>query len=303
MGRGNHRDRNKHRRKAITNKPNPEQSGFLVSVMSRYIQIEFQNISPEQSDILIAELSHIGFEGFEEGEDRLKAFMPASDVDDDAVKEIAERNNISYQQTFIEETNWNAVWESNFQPVMVDDFVGLRADFHSPVAGVEHEIVITPKMSFGTGHHATTYMMIQQMREIDFTGKTVLDFGTGTGVLAILAEKLGAKNILAIDNDDWSIDNAAENIERNNCTRIKVEKADNLRADEQFGIILANINKNVILDHFPSLVKKLSTGGILLLSGLLIEDEATILALSEPFPVKFTGTITDRGWICIRFDH
>ncbi len=271
--------------------------------MARYIQIEFQNISSEQSDILIAELSHIGFEGFEEEEDRLKAFIPAADVDDALVKEVAERNNISYYQTFIEDTNWNAVWESNFQPVIVDDFAAIRADFHSPVAGAEHDIVITPKMSFGTGHHATTYMMIQQMREIDFAGKTIFDFGTGTGVLGILAEKLGAKNILAIDNDDRSIDNAAENIERNGCSRINLEKADHLQADKQFDILLANINKNVILDNFSSLVKKLSPGGIVLLSGLLIEDEAAILAQVDKFSLKFSGKITDRGWICIRLDY
>jgi ribosomal protein L11 methyltransferase len=270
--------------------------------MAKYIQIEFQNISPEQSDILVAELSHIGFEGFEETGEGLKAFIPAHDLDESALKEIAAKNDCSFTQTVIEETNWNAVWESNSQPVIVDDFVIIRADFHSPVAGVEHDIVITPKMSFGTGHHATTYMMIQQLRKINFTGKTVFDFGTGTGVLAILAEKLGAKNIMAIDNDDWSIANAAENIDRNDCTLIKLEKAGNLLPGEQFDIILANINKNVILDNFSLLVRKLSPGGTLLLSGLLIEDEAAILARANDFALKFYSKLTDRGWISLRFD-
>ena len=158
-------------------------------------------------------------------------------------------------------------------------------------------------MSFGTGHHATTFMMIQQMKKIDFAGKTVLDFGTGTAVLAVLAEKLGAKNILAIDNDDWSIANAAENIDRNECTRIKLEKAGSLLPGEQFDIILANINKNVILDNFSILVNKLLPGGILVLSGLLIDDEAAILARFDQLPLKFSGKLTDRGWICLRFDH
>ena len=271
--------------------------------MGKYIQIEFQNISPERSDILVAELSQIGFEGFEEGEENLKAFIPASDFDDAAIREVAERNNISYHQTFIDDTNWNAVWESSFQPVIVDDFVAIRAEFHDPIAGVEHEIVITPKMSFGTGHHATTYMMIQQMRDINFAGKTVLDFGTGTGILAILSEKLGAKNIQAIDNDDWSIANAAENIASNDCDRIKLEKADSFQPGERFDIILANINKNVILDNFSILVNKLLPGGILVLSGLLIDDEAAILARFDQFPLKFSGKLTDRSWICLRFDH
>jgi ribosomal protein L11 methyltransferase len=122
-------------------------------------------------------------------------------------------------------------------------------------------------------------------------------------VLAILAEKLGAKNILAIDNDDWSIANAAENIERNNCTQIKLEKAESLQGNDRSDIILANINKNVILENFSSLVNKLSTGGILLLSGLLVEDEAAILSFSKQFFFKCTGKITDRGWIGMRFEH
>ena len=123
-----------------------------------------------------------------------------------------------FKETLIPEANWNQVWESNFDPVIVDDFVAIRADFHEPVKGVSLEIIITPKMSFGTGHHATTYMMIEQMRELDFTGKSVFDFGTGTGVLAILAEKLGANKVIAVDNDEWSIENAEENFEKNNCT-------------------------------------------------------------------------------------
>jgi ribosomal protein L11 methyltransferase len=161
--------------------------------MAKYIQIEFQNISSQLSDILVAELSQIGFVGFEEGENDLKAFIPASDMNDAALKELAEKNNISYHQTIIEETNWNDVWESNFQPVNVDDFVSIRADFHQPITGVEHEIVITPKMSFGTGHHATTLMMIQLMREIDFAGKTVFDFGTGTRGAGDLSRKTRGK--------------------------------------------------------------------------------------------------------------
>jgi ribosomal protein L11 methyltransferase len=145
-------------------------------------------------------------------------------------------------------------------------------------------------------------MMIQQMQKFNFTGKTVVDFGTGTGVLAILAEKLGAKNILAIDHDEWSIANATENIERNGCNRIKPEKADCLLPGERVDIILANINKNVILDNFPVLVKRLSPGGILLLSGLLIEDEAVILDRANDLLLKFSGKLSDRGWISLRFN-
>lgn len=271
--------------------------------MSQYIQIEFQNVSTEQSDLLLAELNMIGFDGFEENENCLKAFIPSTDFDEAAVKEIAEKNVVTFTKSEIEETNWNAVWESSFQPVIVDDFVGIRADFHEPIAGVEYEIVITPKMSFGTGHHATTYMMIQQMREIDFTGKTVFDFGTGTGILSILAEKLGAEKILAIDYDEWSIANTAENLERNNCTKSKLKKADNAQGEEQYGIILANINKNVILDNFSSLVKQVEAGGTLLLSGLLIDDEKDILSQASKYPLIFNGKSTRNNWISLRFNR
>lgn len=277
--------------------------------MGQFIQIEFQNISSEQSDLLVAELSMIGFDGFEEGENNLKAFILEENFNEDAVNRIVAAQKLSFTKSVIEETNWNAVWESNFQPVIVDDFVhgtpwvAIRADFHEPIKEAGHEIVITPKMSFGTGHHATTYMMVQQMRTIDFAGKTVFDFGTGTGVLAILAEKLGAAKVFAVDNDEWSITNAEENRQRNNCSRIILEKAGDAKTGEQYDIILANINKNVILDNFSSLVRQLTPKGTLLLSGLLQEDEADILAEAGKYPLILNGKTTNRGWISLRFTY
>lgn len=271
--------------------------------MNQYIQIEFQTISAEQSDLLIAQLSEIGFDGFEEEENKLKAFIPADDFIGTAVKEIAASQNLSFTQTTIEETNWNAVWESNFQPVIVDDFVGIRADFHEPITGVEHEIVITPKMSFGTGHHATTFMMIQQMREIDFTGKIVFDFGTGTGILAVLAEKLGASKIFAVDYDEWSIENAEENLKRNNCSKFELQKADTATGKAQYDVILANINKNVILDNFSVLVKQLTPTGVLLLSGLLQTDETDISAAASKFSLKLEKITSRNNWISLRFNY
>ncbi len=269
--------------------------------MNQYIQIEFQSISSEQSDLLVAQLSEVGFSGFEEEANSLKAFIASNDFIVATVKEIAVSHNLSFAQTTIEETNWNAVWESNFQPVVVDDFVSIRADFHEPITGVEHEIVITPKMSFGTGHHATTFMMIQQMRKIDFAGKSVFDFGTGTGILAILAEKLGAAKIFAVDYDEWSIENAEENLKRNNCSKFELKKADNAAREEQYDIILANINKNVIQDNFPSLVELLSPNGVLLLSGLLETDETDILTEVGKYPLIFNEKIAKNKWMAIRF--
>lgn len=268
--------------------------------MNSYIQIEFQNIPQEQADILIAQLSEIGFEGFEEEENKLKAFIDSNNFDETRLQDISTPLHVDFSKTIIEETNWNKVWESNFDPVIVDDFVAVRADFHEPIKDVELEIIITPKMSFGTGHHATTYMMMQQMREIDFINKTVFDFGTGTGVLAILAEKLGAKSIVAIDNDSWSIENAAENIKRNDCTAIDLRLTDTAAMEDNFDIILANINKNVILENLEVLAKQLSPNGSLILSGLLVEDEEDIITKSKKNGLKFLKTGKKGNWLLLR---
>ena len=271
--------------------------------MATYIQLEFQNISAQQSDLLIAQLSEIGFNGFEEEENNLKAFVPANDFVEAAVKEIAASHHLSFNKSTIEETNWNAVWESNFQPVIVDDFVGIRADFHEPILGVEHEIVITPKMSFGTGHHASTFMMIQQMREIDFCDKSVFDFGTGTGILAILAEKLGADKVFAVDYDEWSIENAKENLAKNNCSKFVLKKTDNAAGEKQYDILLANINKNVILENFYMLVKNMTPSGLILLSGLLTEDEADIIQVSTLFSLTVVKIISKNNWISLKLSY
>lgn len=269
--------------------------------MSKYIQIEFLNISSEQSEILVAQLSSIGFEGFEEEENSLKAFIPSAEFEESLLEEITAANNIPFTKTIIEERNWNAFWESNFDPVIVDDFVAIRADFHEPITGMEHEILITPKMSFGTGHHATTYMMIQQMREIDFADKIVFDFGTGTGVLAILSEILGAKKIIAVDNDDWSIENAKENIEKNGCKEIELQKAQDAGSGKIYDIILANINKNVILGNIENLTRQLAPNGILLLSGLLSDDESEIINAVNQKSLDIKEKSGRNNWIALKF--
>ncbi len=153
-------------------------------------------------------------------------------------------------------------------------------------------------MSFGTGHHATTFMMIQQMRQIDFRNKNVLDFGTGTGVLAYLSEKLGAENVVAVDNDEWSIENANENIQRNDCNRINLQKAETAAMHGSFDIILANINKNVILENFHLLTKQLTRGGVLLLSGLLTKDEDEIFLIKDEYSLQLKQTTVRDNWLC-----
>ena len=271
--------------------------------MSAHIQITFPGLQPEQQDVLIAHLAEAGYEGFEENDQELKAFIPEKCYDKEILQELAFKYQLDFSEELIPEQNWNSSWETNFLPVIVDDFVAIRADFHEPAKGVEQEIIITPKMSFGTGHHATTSMMVKQMREIDFTGKSVFDFGTGTGILAILAEKIGAKSIIAIDNDDWSIANAEENMERNGCRKIRLEKHDRLTGEGEYDILLANINKNVILQNFSSLFGHLAPGGTLLLSGLLTTDKEDILQIAGSFRLKLSAEMEQNNWICLRFRH
>ncbi len=259
-------------------------------------------MQPEKAEMLIAQLSEAGFDGFEEGDDELKAFIPEKDYDKLFLKELAYKYQLQYTEQAIQEQNWNALWESNFQPVVVGDFVGIRAGFHTPIPSVKHEIVITPKMSFGTGHHATTYMMIQQMQGISFSGKSVFDFGTGTGVLAILAEKLGASSVFAIDNDDWSIENALENCQFNNCHAVELRKMDSSAVGKGFDIILANINKNVILENMAALSAGLLPGGILLLSGLLETDETAILSKAGESGLNYAEKVEKKGWICLKIN-
>ena len=269
-----------------------------------YLQITIPAADPSLQEILIAQLSTLGYEGFEQQDNSLQAFLPEASFDSSALDAFLSSYSLTYTQEKLEERNWNEEWEKNFHPVIVEEFCAIRAFFHDPVPGVKHELVITPKMSFGTGHHATTYMMIQAMEHLDFRGRLVLDFGTGTGVLAILAERLGAREVIAIDNDDWSIDNARENIKENSCTRITVRKADAIPQiiplNSLFDIILANINKHVILEQLPMIGQHLKPGGVILFSGLLQDDEKDIREAAAVNNISISVRMTKGSWICLK---
>jgi len=268
-------------------------------VQQGYVQYTFHTGEEYLREILIAELAAIGFDGFEERDDSLLAFL-STEANDDAVQAIAKKYSVPADKTFIPEQNWNALWESNFQPVIITDRVAVRAEFHQPVNNVLHEIIVTPKMSFGTGHHATTYMMMEQMCELDFLNKLVFDFGTGTGLLAILAEKLGATNIIAIDNDERSIENAADNIRQNNCNKIQLVLSAKPTPANKCDIVLANINKNIILENFFSLHEMMRPGAQLLLSGLLTSDEVPILHRAKEVKLRLATRHEREGWILLQ---
>ncbi len=265
-----------------------------------FLQFDFETHSKDETEQLIALLSEQGFDGFEEDGDTLIAFIPKRVFDEtEFQKTLARFAILGYSKTEVENINWNKKWEEEFEPVVVDKFVGIRAHFHKPIKNVKHEIIITPKMSFGTGHHATTYMMIQQMKALDFTGKKVFDFGTGTGVLAILAEKLGAMEVMAIDKDEWSITNATENCQMNNCHTIAIKQMDTIPKGKQYDIILANINLNVIMASLASLKAAAAPAAKFILSGFLKTDEPLLTKALGKAGLKKISTIKRGNWVAV----
>jgi ribosomal protein L11 methyltransferase len=271
--------------------------------MTNYIQLTFKVPDLPGKEILIAQLANIGFEGFEDGSGYLNACIPEDLFDENAIRNAIDFNKYPFTLEVIEPKNWNEDWERSFEPVIVGDFCAIRAGFHTAVPNVKNELIITPKMSFGTGHHATTFLVVQLMETIDFAGKKVLDFGTGTGVLAILAEKLKAGEVTAIDYDDWSITNAGENIIQNKCSRITLEKADGIYRDEIYDIILANINKNVILQNLPALAKHLCSNGVLIVSGLLKTDYHEIVEYARLEQFVLQKEVNKTEWIALHFSY
>jgi len=290
-----------------------------------YIQIAFDFENQEQFEMLVAQLSALGFEGFNEeetsqgindgvkmsnklgeGAGHCKTFILQAEFDanllDNELDIIFKQHNIKYYKSIIKEENWNAVWESNFEPVRVANFVGIRANFHPHFdPKVAFEIEITPKMSFGTGHHATTFTVIELMESMDFKGKSVYDFGTGTGILAILAEKLGASSVLAVDNDDWCIENSIENIQNNGCQIVSIKKVESAYQDKKFEIIIANVNRHIIEANMIELTQLALPSSVLVLSGLLIEDQADMIQLASNNGWNFQKSRPLNGWISLLF--
>jgi ribosomal protein L11 methyltransferase len=267
--------------------------------LKKFIQLQFSDTDDVQKDQLIALLSDIGYIGFEELDNTLQAFISASDFNKDSLDAVLHIIPVGYKKSIIEEQNWNAEWERSFEPIIVNDFVGVRADFHQPIMGVKHDIIITPKMSFGTGHHATTFMMIEQMEAVDFNHKKVLDFGTGTAVLAIIAEKMGAESIDAIDNDAWSIENSLENLAANNCKRIQLLNAETIATGGLYDIILANINLHVILNQLTAIKAVAKNKSFILLSGFIKNDEEAMLIALQKLGIRQIKTIQKLDWICM----
>lgn len=253
-------------------------------------------------DDFIGLFFEIDNEGIEEKETEMEIYLTDEQVDTNEalINDLCEDYKVSYIKKAMENKNWNEQWESSFQPITIDDFVQVRATFHAANTNVQHEIIIEPKMSFGTGHHATTAQMMQLMQQIDFTNKSVLDIGSGTGILAILADKLGADECIAIDNDEWCYTNALENINLNNSKNIKVVLGDSSAIpNKSFDIILANIHRNFLVENMQLLSKHTKPDGYLLVSGFYTTDEAIILesAMAQGLVANYRST--QDNWSCI----
>lgn len=265
-----------------------------------YIQYNITlNPQAPEGEMVMATLSTMGFDAFEERETSLVACGPESDVNQKETAEFLHSRQFEFTVERLPRQNWNAIWESSFEPIRVDDFVAVRAAFHAPVSGVAHDLVITPKMSFGTGHHATTWLMLKAMENMDFADQRVMDFGTGTGVLSILAEKKGALDILAVDLDEWSIENAGENLAANYCRRIRLQFSDHLPAGETADILLANINKHVIMSHRNDMLKATVPGGYWIISGFLEADQEDISHELSGLGLTKKHVMLKDGWLAM----
>lgn len=271
-----------------------------------YIGYYFK-VTPLQpgTEILIAELGYAGFESFVETDEGVTAYIQKEELYEDILQDIyvltSEEFEISYAFEEIEQTNWNEEWEKNFNPIVVDGECSVRAPFHEKPY-TKYDIIIEPKMSFGTGHHETTHMMIQHLLKTDLENKSVLDMGCGTGVLAILAEMKGADPIDAIDYDNWCYLNSLENVERNHCKSITVLEGDaNLLEDQRYDVIIANINRNILLNDMAAYAKCLNLNGILFLSGFYNDDIPVIEEECNKYGLTAVDRLEKNNWVALKF--
>ena len=275
--------------------------------MGDYIKVTFK-LSPFEPwvDVLSYELGGIKFETFEQNDPELMAYIQEDQYNEQTVYNIiydlSDSVKIEFTTQRIEQKNWNKIWEENYHPIIVDEKLLIRAPFHQPDPKIPYEILLTPKMSFGTGHHATTQLMVKEMFDLEFENAEVFDVGCGTGILSILAEKLKAKSVLAIDVDDWAVENAKENGVINKCSHIIVEKRQIHEVSaNSYNIILANINLNVILDDLGTYVENLSDDGHLILSGFLQKDVGKVLDMASEIGLVQSASNELNDWAMLHF--
>lgn len=261
----------------------------------------------EYSEILMAEIAEAGFDTFMETEKGFEAYGEEQNIKQETVTRIQGKykkvNPLLLRYDKVEKQNWNEEWEKNVDPIIVDDSILVRAAFHKIKKKYPHEIIITPKMSFGTGHHQTTYLMLKNQLTIDHKGKIVMDAGCGTAILSIMAAKLGATKIEAFDIDDWSVTNSEENVTVNKVKNVTISKGTikQLSFPSKFDIVLANINKNVLLDEMEDYTRALHAGGRLLLSGFYVSDCPDLVTLAMSFGLREITRDQKDNWAALAF--
>lgn len=278
-----------------------------------YTEVTFtiQPYSEAISDALISELGNIGYDGFSCTDTGFIAYIASKDFSEEAIYRLqilqyfSEKYRISFTTQTIKDQDWNKIWEENFTPIVVDDRIQVRAGFHAPIPGIEYEILIEPKMSFGTGHHATTALMLRSILcyAEQIKGKKVLDMGCGTGILSIMAAKTGAEKVLGIDIDEWAFNNAMENIQNNHLNNIviKIGDATLLKNEKKFDFILANINRNILLNDMHFYNEHLNTYGYLIMSGFYLKDLPLIREKSETLGLIYKNYLEEKEWVAVSF--
>ncbi|MCK9423754.1 MAG: 50S ribosomal protein L11 methyltransferase [Bacteroidales bacterium] len=271
-----------------------------------YIEFEFTLASATNSEILMALLAEMGFESFSEQEKSILGYIPENRFQKEVIlpflDDMVDRKQLQYHYKTVLSQNWNAIWESHYDPVIIEGKCMVRAPFHQSVPGMQYEIVIEPKMSFGTAHHETTNMMIRFLMKESLKGKRILDMGCGTGILAILASKMKALEVIAIDNDEWAFNNARDNMEKN-----KVHLVTVLQGEVQdipgpsYDLIMANINRNVLIRDIPTYAKFLVPSGILLVSGFYEEDLQSLQLAAAPSGLHFVSSMVENKWTGAKF--
>ena len=267
------------------------------------VTVEFERTHPWR-DVLISQLDQIGYESFAETKTALLSYIPENAFDQDKLSYIEEIDDVvSVTTKIIEDQNWNAKWEENFDPVLVEDKLVIKAPFHKEEFQVKMEVIIQPQMSFGTGHHQTTWLISRFLFDQDLKGKKVLDMGTGTGVLSVIAEKKGAEFIYAPDIDEWSFNNAKENVILNECSKIQVALGGaELLKNKSFDFVIANINKNVLVEQFSVYSDCMPEGGKMVISGFFTTDTEDLTNEAQKHGFIFEQTISKEGWAMMVFN-
>ena len=263
-------------------------------------------LNPIASDLLIAQLGDLGFDSFCETEIGFEAYIPSKDYQSEVVNQLElpfDGVQLSFESEVIPDQNWNKVWEENFfQPIVIGQDCVVRSPFHEPVDGIKYDILIDPKMAFGTGHHSTTSLMVQHILEVDVADQRILDMGCGTGILGMLCSMRGCQSVLGIDIDEWAYNNAIENMELNHIENMEIQLGGaELLNEQSFDIVLANINRNILLEDIKHYANVLKPGGLLLLSGFYMEDLEIITKETQKYQLSYLSHKIDNNWVAAAY--